>query len=145
MPVAPASNMNPTSAPNWQAIRDHRKRETEKMLDHLAKHAEPVIYGSNILIAIFVRPGETPGGIKLTDKALMEDRFQGKVGIVIGKGPLAFVDDDRTKFHGQTINLGDWVVVRPGETWELSFAGVPCRMLEDIQVKMVVIDPELVF
>ena len=74
-----------------------------------------------------------------------EDEYQGKVGLVLKKGPLAFVDDDKTSFEGQDASIGDWVVFRSSDGWALNVNGILCRMLQDIQVRLTVPSPDTVF
>jgi len=85
------------------------------------------------------------------DKTRAEDRFQGKVGLVLKIGPLAFVDDDVHKFGGFHAEVGDWVVFRPSDGLEFFHVadngrdGVPCRLLSDTHVFGFTDDPEKVF
>ena len=71
--------------------------------------------------------------------------YQGKVGLVLKKGPLAYVDDDKTSFGGQNIDVGEWTVFRSSDGWTLQINGVLCRMLQDVQIKMAVPKPDIVF
>ena len=104
---------------------------------------------NNILVAIYVRPDKTHGGIALPERIRKEDVYQGKVGIVLKKGPLAFVDDDRNKFAGKDVNPGDWIAFRAQDGWTLDLQGVtgpvPCRVLEDVHVKMVLVAPDAIY
>ena len=102
-----------------------------------------------ILVGTYVRPEKTAGGIILADASLQEDRFQGKVGLVLAMGPLAFSDDN--EFQGVKANIGDWVVYDPADTYELfiidrnsiktSGSSTSCRMMEDVNVKAIIDDP----
>lgn len=103
------------------------------------------IFNNWVLIAVYKRPEKTAGGIILTDTVRKEDEYQGKVGLVVKKGPLAFVDDDRTSFGGQNVELGEWVVFRTSDGWSLDVNGVICRMLQDTQIRMTVDSPDVVF
>jgi co-chaperonin GroES (HSP10) len=107
---------------------------------------------NQVLVATYLRPDKTVGGIILPGSAKKEDEYQGKVGLVIAKGPLAFVDDDRTQFGGQDINVGDWVAYRMSDGWQLTLKGRAtadnpkgehhCRMLHDVDIKLVVSHPD---
>lgn len=103
------------------------------------------IYNNHILVAVYRRPGVSPGGIIYTDKTLDEDKWQGKVGLVVAKGPLAFKDDGRTKFEGQNVQVGDWVLFRVNDTSAISIAGMHCRMLEDIHIRGVIDTPAIIY
>lgn len=53
------------------------------------------IFHNQVLVAIYVRPNITAGGIWRPDENVKEDEYQGKVGLVIKTGPAAFKDTDR--------------------------------------------------
>lgn len=103
------------------------------------------IFHNQLLVAVYIRPGVTKGGIILTDKAVDEDMWQGKVGLVVKKGPIAFVDDQRNTFNGQNVEIGDWVVFRVQEAPAIKVNGLMCRLLEDIHVRGVVTTPEIIW
>lgn len=100
---------------------------------------------NQILVATYVRPQKTAGGIIVPDQTRKEDEYQGKVGLVMKKGPLAFQDDDRVKFHGQDVKLDDWVIFRASDGWQLILHGVHCRILADVDIKATVAQPDLVY
>jgi co-chaperonin GroES (HSP10) len=103
------------------------------------------IYNNWVLLAVYKRPEKTVGGILITDHTRKEDEYQGKVGLVVKKGPVAFVDDERTSFAGQNVDLGDWVVFRTSDGWALEVHGVLCRMVQDTQIRLTVPNPDDVF
>jgi len=88
---------------------------------------------NQILVAVYIRPDRTASGLYLADKTRDEDRYQGKAGLVLKKGPLAFVDDDTNKFHGQNVEVGDWVFYRVSDGFPLMLNGTLCRLLEEVQ------------
>lgn len=104
-----------------------------------------------VLVATYIRPETTTGGIIRPDRNLAEDRFQGKVGLVLKVGPIAFKDDNVNKFGGLTVQEGDWVLYRASDGHEMFFVdrngrdGTPCRLLEDVHIKARLREPELVF
>jgi len=53
------------------------------LMKGLGKHGTHVFH-SKVLVALYVRPAKTKGGIWLSDKTVEEDRYQGTVGLVIG-------------------------------------------------------------
>src|SRR5436853_7596118 len=79
------------------------------------------VFHNRVLVATYIAPERTKGGIIRVDRTLAEDRFQGKVGLVIKCGPLAFVDDKVAKFGGATVKPGDWVTFRPSDGTEIFF------------------------
>lgn len=103
------------------------------------------VFHNQILVATYIRPERTAAGLFLPEQTRGEDRFQGKVGLVMQMGPLAFQDDDRVKFHGQQVAAGDWVVYRPSDGWAVTINGVDCRVLSDTDIKMSIASPDAVF
>lgn len=73
--------------------------------------------GYQLLVAMWIRPKETKtkGGLILTDKTLDEDKWQGKVGQVIGLGPDAYRSDQYRTFSSEWCHDGDWVIVPKSE------------------------------
>lgn len=98
-----------------------------------------------VLVATYVKSERTAGGILLPDKTKDEDRFQGKVGLVLARGPIAFKDDAYNNFGGIEANVDDWVVYWPSDGREMFVNGVSCRLLEDKHIKMRIPKPEGVF
>jgi co-chaperonin GroES (HSP10) len=102
------------------------------------------IFNNWILVAVYKRPEKTLGGIILTDNTRKEDEYQGKVGLVLKKGPLAFVDDDKASFNGQDVELGEWIAFRVSDGWSLEVNGVICRMLQDVQIRLGLPSPDVI-
>lgn len=113
---------------------------------------------NEVLIAIYMRPEKTSGGIVLPHQNLKEDRYQGKCGLVVKIGAACrFVRKSTTTDaeYGLDIKLHDWVVVRPSDTWALDINSdtealqvqdfVQCRLVYDTQVRMRVADPRVIW
>lgn len=100
---------------------------------------------NHILVAIYIRPEKTQGGIFLADQTIKEDEYQGKCGLVIKTGPLAFQDDDRNDFGGKSVVRGEWVIFRVSDGFSLKVNGVMCRLLEDVHIKLITDDPLTVY
>jgi hypothetical protein len=82
-----------------------------------------------------------------TDKSHDEAAWQGKVGLVIAKGPMAFVDEPELKvyFHGANVEIGDWVQWDIHDARQSSVHRVHCRYLRDVQIMAKWDDPRLVY
>jgi hypothetical protein len=113
------------------------------------------LLSNRVLVAIYIAPEVMKKGINdkgekfellRTTTQMAEDVFQGCVGLVLKKASLAFKDDEATKtyFHGQDVNVGDWVVFRPGDAKRIQINGVDCRFVEDVTIDMIVEDPEII-
>ena len=117
------------------------------------------IFHNLVLVATYIAPQKVlkgPNGediiLHQTDKAHDEDRFQGKIGLVLKVGPLAFADDTLAKFGGVELRPGDWVIYRPSDGHELFIRdrsknneGLSCRLIEDTFVRGRVKDPSLIY
>lgn len=102
---------------------------------------------NRVLIATYVIPEKTSGGIIRIDKALDESRFQGKVGLILKKGPGAFKFDSAMDLAHPSIEpeVGDWVFYRAADTWECGIAGVSCRFIYDDLIVGRVSDPDSIY
>jgi co-chaperonin GroES (HSP10) len=103
------------------------------------------VFHNQVLVGIYMRDGTTKGGIILPDKTKDEDRWQGKVGVVLKKGATAFVNDARNDFHDQNVSTGDWVVFRVSDGFPLDINKVHCRLIEDIHIKARVTHPDIIW
>jgi co-chaperonin GroES (HSP10) len=133
---------------------DPRRELLEKLGD--LSHLE--IAQNEVLLAIYMRPEKTTGGIVLPQQNLKEDRYQGKCGLVVKIGSACrFVRQtaDTGVEYGINIKLHDWVVVRPSDTWALDINSdveglqiqdfVQCRLVYDDQIRMRVADPRVIW
>lgn len=103
------------------------------------------IMGARVLVATYVRPEQTAGGIFLADRTRDEEKHQGKTGLVIALGPLAFEDDETHQWGVTKPVIGDWVMFNIGDTRRLVIRDVECRILEDVAVQAVVGDPDEIY
>lgn len=119
---------------------EHETDPREEIMRSLGDIGGIEVMHNQVLIALYRRPDKTKGGVFLSDLTRKEDEYQGKVGLVLKKGPLAFIDDQHNQFRGQDVEVGDWIGIRPGDGWPLSLMGVEgkvaCRMVEDVHIKM---------
>jgi len=99
-----------------------------------------------VLIATYVSPNKSKGGIIMTQNTIEEDVWQGKVGLVLKTGKEAFKDspDEGVFFHGQRANLGEYVVFHIGDAWQVAVNGWPCRLVRDSSIKMKALDPRVI-
>lgn len=123
----------------------HDVDPAQALVNALGDLSDIDLFNNQVLVAIYKRPEKTKGGIILADQTRDEDRYQGKVGLVVKLGPTAFVDDDSVKFHGQNVSVGDWVVYRPSDGWPNAVHKVDCRILQDTQIRMRVGRPDSIW
>ena len=102
------------------------------------------VMGDRVLVGIFMRPEKTKGGIIRPDSNKDEDVWQGKVGLVLKLGPNAFINPDDGSLYEQRIDVGDWVVFKVGDGWQLEVNKMPCRMIKDTNFIAKIKDPMMV-
>lgn len=123
--------------------------ERQKIVDAIGDVSDVVIMGNRILVAKFIR--EKDGSIIVSEQTQKEDEFQGKVGLVLGVGPLAYKEDTEGEWGGQTVKVGDWVMYRAssGIDFDLRPVGSPtrvkCKWLFEGQVDAVIPRPDFAY
>lgn len=123
----------------------HSNDPAEELRAKVGDLSQIEILHNQILVAVYIRPEKTKSGIILTEQTRNEDRYQGKAGLVLKKGPLAFVDDEANKFHGQNVEVGDWVFYRVSDGFPVVLNGALCRLLEEVHIKGKIPAPDVVF
>jgi hypothetical protein len=144
-----ATALKPKSAP------DPRR---EAILEKLGDLSHIKVAQNEFLMAIYVRSNRSPSGLYMTDKTVKEDIYQGKVGLVVKIGTACkFVrtNADTGITYGIPVELHDWIVVRPSDTWAMDVNANPealaredfvtCRLVYDDMVRMVIDDPGAVW
>ncbi len=120
------------------------KDQRAAILEATAKAVEGIdVLRNRVLVATYVIPEKTAGGIIRIDRTIEESRFQGKVGLILKKGPMAFKFDDT--HMGTEPQVGQWVFYRAADTWECGIAGISCRFIHDDFIMGGVIDPESIW
>ena len=116
------------------------------------------IAANEVLLAIYMRPDTYGGIIALTDKNRIEDRYQGKASLVLKIGAACrFVRTDPATgvTYGIPIEVGDWVMVRPSDTWSLDISPsmnstdpkdcIPCRLAFDDMIRAKIAHPAAIW
>jgi len=124
---------------------DHEIDPKQKLIQEVGDISNVEIFNNQILVAVYIRPQKTKSGLYLSDKTTDEDRYQSKVGLVLKKGPTAFVDETEEWFKGVNINENDWIVFRPSDGWQITVNNVLCRILEDVTVRGRIDQPDRVW
>lgn len=103
------------------------------------------VFGASVLVATYIEPEKTAGGIFKPQSLINESLWQGSIGLVIKKGPWAFVDkpDLNIFWDGQDVKPGDWAVFRFSSAWEQHLNGVSIRLVDDRDIRGVIDNPEL--
>jgi co-chaperonin GroES (HSP10) len=99
---------------------------------------------NRILCAAYIGSEKTAGGIIKPTDTVAEDIWQGKAALVLKCGPAAFLDTDQITFHDFTVNPGDWVTFKVGNSSQIELRGYPCRIVTDHYIESKVPDPRMV-
>lgn len=106
----------------------HDKDPAQEIRDDVGKLCEGItVLGASVLIVMYQRVLSSGGGERRSTGGILipitantsahEDKFQGKVGLLMQLGPIAFAEDDSHKWGGRTPKVGDWVLIDVKETY----------------------------
>ena len=123
----------------------HEADPRETLLKELGDISGVELLNTQVLVAVYIRPEKTKGGIIMAAKARDEDRHQSKVGLILKTGPSAFVDEDGKWFSNLDLKAGDWIVFRPSDGWNVTVNGVLCRMFDDTAIRARIPHPDNVY
>lgn len=105
--------------------------------------------GTTVLCATYVQPARTAGGILLPDKSVDEDRWQGKLNLVLKLGEQAFRYADhyqQVPYQGPRPKVGEYVLFHPQDGRELFIRNTSCRIVDSALIRMIVRDdPDAIF
>lgn len=122
--------------------------DAKSFRDSLLKQFEGVEYkplASRIVIATYIEPEKTRGGVYRSPKSRNESRFQGKVGLVLWKGPTAFKYDGSYNYEGDIPDIGDWVLYYGSDGREFFMANRSMRSIDSELIHGILPDPEVIF
>lgn len=136
MPVASATKIE-------QISRD--KDPKRAILDAVGSLSGVDVLSDLVLVGTFIRHERTKSGLFLPTDHLKEDEYQGKVGLVLKHGPLAFGDWEDDAHRGENAKLHTWVVIAIKDTWPFQLNQVACRVVPYDKIRLRVSDPNMVF
>jgi len=134
------------------ALMHHDEDPRSEILNKVGDLGNVEVFGSDVLVALYIRPQKTKSGIILADTTRDEDRWQGKAGLILKLGPTAYIDDEGSKFRD--LKEGDWVVFRPSDGWPVTLNSsaniaskdaVACRVVTDINIRMRISSPDAIY
>jgi co-chaperonin GroES (HSP10) len=129
-----------------QREMDHGDKDpADELIEKIGYIDDIDVFYNKVLVAVYMRPEKTKSKIIMPDQVRDEDKYQGKVGLVLKKGLTAFVDEGAAKFHGQDVKVGDWLVFRPSVGLKMEINGTLCILLQDVQVELRIPSPDIVF
>ncbi len=101
------------------------------------------VLGARLLLATYIPP-EKIGSIIMPDRTKDEALWQGSISLVLKLGKQCFLDDDQHKFHGERVEVGQWVIHRYSSGFEQHFNGVAIRFLPDTEVMGTIVNPAMI-
>lgn len=126
-------------------LMQHDVDPKKKLRDDVGDLSKFEIFNNQVLVGVYIRPAKTKSGIYLTDRTTDEDKYQGKIGLVLKKGATAFIDPENQWFSDVKIDENDWVLFRPSDGWSITVNGVLCRVLDDHAIRGRVDQPDKVW
>ena len=115
------------------------------MLAMLGDMSGQRVLGNRVLVATYVTPQVSKGGILFIDKRKDASRFEGKVGLVIKVSEVAFTYDGAFEWRGAKPEVGDWVWYRASDAPERWIKDVSCRTIEDDRIEGITDDPSSIY
>ena len=102
------------------------------------------LFRNEVLVVTAPTMSISRGGIIFTDKAKGEERFQGKTGLVVKLGEIAFKDAELWPNDETRPKVGDWVFYRNADTSECSINKISCRFVRDDMIKGRISSPDAI-
>jgi co-chaperonin GroES (HSP10) len=124
---------------------NHSVDPKKVILDDMGDISNVKLFNNQVLVAIYLRPEQTSTGVWLPEKNRDEDKYQGKAGLVIKLGPLAFDETNDNFFKDVDVKLHDWIYFKPSDGWSITVHGVLCRILDDSAVRGKIDAPDVVW
>ena len=121
--------------------RDKRKAIIEAVGDLSSVE----VFSDLVLVGTYIEDEKTSGGIIKPKETVQESEFQGKVGLVMKAGPLAYGDWEDDTERGMNAKPHTWVVFAIKDTWPLQVNKTACRVVPYEKLRMRVDDPAMIF
>ena len=124
--------------------------ERAKLMARFPDLASIQIFGPRVLVAKFIRD-KLSANLAVAKNTQTEDKWQGKVGLVLAMGHLAFKSDGENNFGPDKVSVGDWVLYEYGDGADAdyqpagSFDKVPCKFINDVQITGKVTRPDIFY
>lgn len=104
---------------------------------------------NRILLAIYLPPERTKGGIIRPGIVRQEDEYQGVSALVVKLGPHCYEQSANMDYEwseGDICEVGDWVMFRRGDGFRVDVNGVKCMLMDSERgIKLVLPRPDAVF
>lgn len=122
----------------------HEEDPKDVLWAKFGRDTPQMVTKNQVLCAVYERPERTKSGLYLADNTRDEDKFQGKVAMIVQMGPRAFVDSGDWVFDWKP-EVGDWVWFRTADSFSITVNGKLCRVLDDDKIGGPVSSPDMVW
>lgn len=136
--------MSVHSAPKLEFI-SQAKDKKQAIIDSVGDLAGVEVFSDLVLVGTYIEDEKTAGGIYKPKSTVQESEFQGKVGLVLKSGPLAYGDWEEGDEIGKNAQPSTWVVFAIKDGWPVQINGVACRFIPYEKLRARVADPAMVF
>lgn len=126
-------------------LMKHNADPADVIKEEIGDLSEIEMFGNQILLGVYERPEQLASGVYMSDQTRQEDQYQGKVGLVLKKGPAAFRSDSNYDFMDQNVKVGEWVVLWVTDGRKIRIKGMLCRVVEDLHIRMKISAPDIVY
>ena len=129
------------------ALMLHEGDPKQLLLDKIGPVDEVELFHNQVLVAVYMAPEKTAGGIIRPETNKDEDRHQSKVGLILKLGPAAFASDEKWSWPAD-IDVGDWVFFRVADGWNVTVNAHRdklCRILDDVDIRGRIQQPDQVW
>jgi len=123
---------------------DHKVDPKQVLWESVGDISKIRFSGYLVVVALYLRPQETKGGMLIADQTRKEDEYQNKVGMIIKMAPLAFDGEEKAWDNEQPPQVGDWAIFRPMDGLNMQINGHPCKVFESCQIRGQTEDPDSV-
>jgi co-chaperonin GroES (HSP10) len=125
----------------------HTTDPRQALFDKIGDVSDIEVMHTQVLMAVYIAPEMTRGGIIRPDSNKEEDRHQSKVGLILKVGPQAFKSDSKWSWPGN-MGVGDWVYLRRSDGWNITVNGSRenlCMMADDVDIRGRIKEPDQVW
>lgn len=125
------------------------EEEKKKIMDSIGDISGVDVFGTLVLVAMYIP--DKSGSIINTVGTQREAQYQGKVGLVLKKGHLAFKNDANNDFGPDTVESGDWVHFDYAAGQDLAicppgtFTKIICKKIRDTSIDGKISRPDAIY
>lgn len=150
--------------PNWGLVTPHgmtapkkefkfsdQRDHAEEMMRLLGPLDDIHVHYGFVLVGMYIRTQIGTGVLEAAPQTQLEDRFQGKVGLVLKMGDLAFKSEPGRDFGNAQVQVGSWCLYRASDGLNLDLRTLDgmdvmhCKLLSDAEVLGTTVSPDRVW